>query len=104
MFTFDLADELKGSGITANALHPATYMDTTMVRASGVSPVSTVEEGADAILNLAVSPALEGKSGLYFDRQRQSRANEQAYDRTARDKLRRLSLQLTGLGAARAPA
>jgi NAD(P)-dependent dehydrogenase (short-subunit alcohol dehydrogenase family) len=103
MFTLDLAAELEGSGITANALHPATYMDTTMVRASGVSPVSTVEEGADAILNLAISPELAGKSGLYFDRKRQSRANSQAYDNDARDKLRRLSLELTGLGAAASP-
>jgi NAD(P)-dependent dehydrogenase (short-subunit alcohol dehydrogenase family) len=98
MFTIDLARELEGSGVTVNALHPATYMDTTMVRASGVTPVSTVEEGADAILNLAISPQLEGKSGLYFDRQRQSRANAQAYDDAAREKLRLLSLKLTGLG------
>jgi NAD(P)-dependent dehydrogenase (short-subunit alcohol dehydrogenase family) len=97
MFTIDLARELKGSGVTVNALHPATYMDTTMVRASGITPASTVEEGADAILNLAISPALEGRSGLYFDRQRESRANPQAYDQEARDELRQLSLRLTGL-------
>jgi NAD(P)-dependent dehydrogenase (short-subunit alcohol dehydrogenase family) len=99
MFTVDLARELEGLGVTVNALHPATYMDTTMVRASGVTPVSTVEEGADAILQLAVSPELEGKSGLYFDRKRQSRANAQAYDDGARDKLRELSMRLTGLGS-----
>ncbi|HLN08289.1 MAG TPA: SDR family NAD(P)-dependent oxidoreductase [Xanthobacteraceae bacterium] len=94
MFTIDLARELEGSGVTVNALHPATYMDTTMVRASGVTPASTVDEGADAILNLALSPALEGQSGLYFDRQRRSRANAQAYDDGARDRLRKLSLEL----------
>jgi NAD(P)-dependent dehydrogenase (short-subunit alcohol dehydrogenase family) len=32
MFTIDLAQELSGSGVTVNALHPATYMNTTMVR------------------------------------------------------------------------
>src|SRR5512132_2424327 len=48
MFTFDLADKLKGSGVTVNALHPATYMNTTMVRASGTTPMSTVERGGDA--------------------------------------------------------
>jgi len=97
MFTFDLAHELEGSGVTANCLHPATYMDTTMVRASGVTPVSTVEEGADAILALAASPETEGRTGLYFDRKRASRANPQAYDQDARQKLRELSLRLTGL-------
>ena len=35
--------------VTANCLHPATYMATTMVRQSGVTPISTVEEGAEAI-------------------------------------------------------
>jgi hypothetical protein len=40
----------------------------------------------------------EGRSGLYFDRQRRSRANPQAYDVAARDRLRRLSLEPTGRG------
>jgi NAD(P)-dependent dehydrogenase (short-subunit alcohol dehydrogenase family) len=97
MFTIDLARELEGSGIIVNCLHPATYMDTTMVRQAGVTPWSTVEQGAEAILNLAVSPELEGKSGLYFDGLRESRANEQAYDFEARQRLREISLELTGL-------
>ena len=100
MFTVDLAHELEGSGVTVNCLHPATYMDTTMVREGGTSPISTVDEGAAAILNLVRSPALEGRSGLYFDRQRESRANPQAYDAAARDRLRRLSLELTGSAVA----
>jgi NAD(P)-dependent dehydrogenase (short-subunit alcohol dehydrogenase family) len=97
MFTLDLARELKGKGVTVNALHPATYMDTTMVRQSGTRPISTVDEGADAILALAVAPDLAGKSGLYFDRRRQARADAQAYDERARARLRELSLRLTGL-------
>jgi NAD(P)-dependent dehydrogenase (short-subunit alcohol dehydrogenase family) len=48
------------------AWHPATYMDTTMVRRAGITPVSTVDQGAEAIMNLAVASALEGQSGLYF--------------------------------------
>jgi NAD(P)-dependent dehydrogenase (short-subunit alcohol dehydrogenase family) len=97
MFTFDLAHELKESGVTVNCLHPATYMDTTMVREGGVSPISTVDEGAAAILNLVLSPDLEGRTGLYFDRQRISRANPQAYDEGARGRLRALTLKLIGL-------
>ena len=97
LFTVDLAEELKGSGVIANTLHPSTYMNTTMVRQSGTTPISTVEQGAEAILQLAVSPALEGRSGLYFNVLREQRADAQAYDAAARGKLRRLSEALTAV-------
>jgi NAD(P)-dependent dehydrogenase (short-subunit alcohol dehydrogenase family) len=99
MFTIDLAEELRGAGITVNALHPATYMDTAMVRAAGITPRSKVEEGARAILNLAVSPALEGRSGLYFNGLREAQAYRQAHDRKAREHLKALSLELIKEGA-----
>jgi NAD(P)-dependent dehydrogenase (short-subunit alcohol dehydrogenase family) len=100
MFTFDLAHQLSGAGVTVNCLHPATFMNTTMVRLSGTSPISTVEEGAEAILQLAVGPKLEGKTGLYFNGLAPSQANPQAYDVAARDRLRALSFQLVGLKCA----
>ncbi len=99
MFTIDLAHELDGSGVTVNALHPATYMNTIMVRQSGVSPMSSVEQGADAILNLATSAAMDGRSGLFFNVQREARANAQAYDAEARQRLKTLSLELSGLSS-----
>jgi NAD(P)-dependent dehydrogenase (short-subunit alcohol dehydrogenase family) len=99
LFTFDLAEALKGSGITVTCLHPATFMDTTMVRQAGTTPISSVDDGADAILNLAVSAELEGRTGLYFNRLQETRANAQAYDAAARARLRQLSLRLTGLPA-----
>ena len=99
LFTIDLAQELEGSGVTVNALHPATFMDTTMVRQNGVTPISTVDEGADAILRLAVSPDMAGRSGLYFNGQREARADAQAYDAQARARLGKLSRELTGLAA-----
>jgi len=99
MFTIDLAAELKGSGVTVNSLHPATYMNTTMVRAGGITPMSTVEQGGDAILHLAVGDDVAGKSGLFFNGMNEAKANPQAYDATARQRLRALSLELTGLAA-----
>jgi NAD(P)-dependent dehydrogenase (short-subunit alcohol dehydrogenase family) len=100
MFTIDLASELKESGVTVNSLHPATYMNTTMVREGGVSPVSTVEQGGAAILHLAAGDAVAGKSGLFFNGMREAQANPQAYDDAARRRLRALSLELTGLSRA----
>jgi len=103
MFTIDLAHELDGSGVTVNSLHPATYMNTTMVRQSGVAPMSSVEQGADAILNLATSAAMDGRSGLFFNGQREAQADAQAYDAGARQRLKTLSLELSGLSS-KAPA
>ena len=97
MFTIDLAGELKGSGVTANSLHPATYMNTTMVRAGGITPISTVEQGGAAILHLATGDDVAGKSGLFFNGLQEAKANPQAYDAAARTRLRTLSLELTGL-------
>jgi NAD(P)-dependent dehydrogenase (short-subunit alcohol dehydrogenase family) len=104
MFTIDLAHELTGSGVTVNSLHPATYMNTTMVRESGNTPISTVEEGADAIIQLAVAPDLDGRSGRYFNRKQEARAHPQAYDDAARERLRELSGRLTGLTRSEAAA
>ena len=97
MFTFDLAREFDPTAIAANCLHPATYKATTMVRQSGVTPISTVEEGAEAILNLALSKELDGHSGEFYNGLRPSRANAQAYNHRARERLRALSMRLTGL-------
>jgi len=99
MFTIDLAAEHQGSGITVNSLHPATYMNTTMVREGGITPISTVEQGGAAILHLAVGDDVGDSSGLFFNGMHEARANAQAYDAAARARLRALSLELTGLGS-----
>jgi NAD(P)-dependent dehydrogenase (short-subunit alcohol dehydrogenase family) len=99
MFTIDLAAELNASHVTVNSLHPARSMNTARVINGGFQPLSTVEEGAEATMQLAVSPALVGRSGLYFNGLNEASANAQAYDAAARARLRALSLELTGLGA-----
>jgi len=98
LLTVDLAEELKSRDVAVTALHPATYMNTFMVRQAGHTPISTVDEGADAIMNLAVGAAGRDRSGEFFDGLNPARANAQAYDQKARDHLRQLSLSLTGLG------
>lgn len=95
MDTIELAEKLDPSEITVNCLHPATYMDTDMIRVAGVNPASTVEEGAEATLHLIEDAAFDQTSGLYFDHQHESAAHSQAYDDDARKKLMVLSERLT---------
>jgi NAD(P)-dependent dehydrogenase (short-subunit alcohol dehydrogenase family) len=89
LFTIDLAEQLDGTGVTVNALHPATYMPTKIV----ASPISTLEEGVRATGRLALDD-LGGATGRYFNGVREARADPQAYDPEARRKLRALSEQL----------
>jgi NAD(P)-dependent dehydrogenase (short-subunit alcohol dehydrogenase family) len=95
LFTFDLARELEGKGVTVNAIHPATMMNTSMVFEAGAQPRTSVEQGAEAVVHLVTAPDLG--SGQYFNGMRPVRANAQAYDESAREKLRTLSEKLTGV-------
>jgi|SRR5215211_1126226 len=97
MFTFELADRLgHGSEVTVDALHPATLMDTKMVRESFGSTRSTIDEGAEAVLQVLDD---RGGSGRYFEGEGEARARPQAYDPEPRARLWRLSEELTGASA-----
>lgn len=97
MMTFDMAAELDDTGVTVNALHPATFMNTKMVREALIPPINSVRAGAEPTIRLAVASEVEGVTGEYFDGTRQARANPQAYDQEARRRLKVLSEQLTNL-------
>jgi NAD(P)-dependent dehydrogenase (short-subunit alcohol dehydrogenase family) len=90
LHTFDLA-ERPDTGVTANCLHPATYMPTKIVTAS---PASSLEEGVEATLRLVADPDLADVSGRYFDGLHEAAADPQAYDAAARERLRGLSERL----------
>jgi NAD(P)-dependent dehydrogenase (short-subunit alcohol dehydrogenase family) len=99
MFTFELAERLstEDAGVTVNALHPASLMNTKMVYESFGYTMSTIEHGVEATLRLAIAPEFDGVSGRYFDQLREGRANEQAYADDARRRLWELSVELAGL-------
>ncbi|MFE6922998.1 SDR family NAD(P)-dependent oxidoreductase [Nocardia sp. NPDC057663] len=91
MATIEYAEELDGTGVTVNAVHPATLMATTMVLESGATPISTVAEGAAATLRLICDPGLSQMTGRYFNGTRQSRPHSQADDPKARRRLLEIS-------------
>jgi NAD(P)-dependent dehydrogenase (short-subunit alcohol dehydrogenase family) len=97
MFTIDLAAQLDPARVTVTSLHPARSMNTPRVIGGGFEPLSTVEEGAEAVMQLAVSPELAGVTGVYFNQLVEARAHEQAYDEVARARLWQVSLELSGL-------
>lgn len=94
MFTVSLSGQLDPARVTVNALHPATMMNTPMVIGNGMQPRSSVEDGADAVMQLAVGRALTGRTGLFFNQMNEARANAQAYDAPARQRLWDLSVAL----------
>ena len=93
-WTFDLAERLAGSGITVNALHPASLMPTKMVLEAGWQTMSSVKEGLKATMRLVIDPSLENVTGAYFDGLSLAKANAQAYDNTVRQRLAALSQEL----------
>jgi NAD(P)-dependent dehydrogenase (short-subunit alcohol dehydrogenase family) len=94
-FTFDLADELRGSGVTVNCLHPASMMPTAMVLESRMPPMSTIAEGVAATVRLATDPALVTTTGEFYDGTSPSRSRPEAYDPGFRRRLRRITDELT---------
>lgn len=92
---FTLAERL--DGVTVNSLHPGTFMPTKMVLDKGIPPVHTTASGVAATTRLITDPDLDGVTGRFYDQLVEARAHvEEAYDRGVRERLWRISLELTG--------
>ncbi|WP_037673321.1 SDR family NAD(P)-dependent oxidoreductase [Streptomyces griseus] len=92
--TFDLAEESAGTGVSVNVLHPATFMDTAMVREGGVTPWNSVADGAPGVLALATR---ESGTGRFFDGTRPARAHGATYDPAVRKRLAAVTNQLLAM-------
>jgi NAD(P)-dependent dehydrogenase (short-subunit alcohol dehydrogenase family) len=82
MATFDLAAERPD--LRVNVVHPATMMDTNMVRRGGGTPQHTVAHGGDATLRVLATPT----TGRFFDEDRPAEAHPDAYRPELRARLR----------------
>jgi NAD(P)-dependent dehydrogenase (short-subunit alcohol dehydrogenase family) len=82
MATFDLA--AARPDLRVNVVHPATYMDTNMVRGGGGTPLNTVEYGGEKTLKVLASDA----TGTYFHEDQPAEAHPDAYREELRARLR----------------
>lgn len=106
LFTYELARQLDGSGVTANCLHPGFVASRFGMNNGGVwIPIFkmlrpfqiSVERGAETSVYLASSPEVASVSGDYFDKKKSVASSSQSYDEAAQRRLWELSEQLTGL-------
>lgn len=85
MATFDLAAERPD--LRVNVIHPATMMDTNMVRRGGGTPQNTIAHGGEATLRVLDTPV----TGTFFDEDRPAQAHPDAYRADLRARLRGLT-------------
>ncbi len=107
LFTYELAERLRGTKVMTNALHPglvrsrfgknnnfvvAAYW-TLFQAVAGIS----VEAGAQTTLYLASSAEIRGQSGRYYDRQKERRSSDLSYSLALRRRLWQMSELLTNI-------
>ena len=107
LFTYELARRLKGTHVTANALHPGqvgTDIFKTDFSILGgpfkwlMERISlTPEQGADNTVYLATSPDVEGISGKYFVKREAVSSSSLSYDEELARRLWEKSEKVTGL-------
>ncbi|MHB0858783.1 MAG: SDR family oxidoreductase [Anaerolineae bacterium] len=106
LFTYELARRLRGTDVTANAMHPglvATRIATgrelpsRILRGAMNLFARSPEEGARTAIYLATSPDVAGVTGRYFVDEQPVDSSRSSYDNEAASRLWRLSAELTGL-------
>ncbi len=107
LFTYELARRLDGAGVTANCLHPGVIR-TGFGRNNGgaigaffrvfhtvARPfLLTPEQGAQTSIYLASSPDVEGVTGKYFAKSKQTKSSDLSYDTDVAQRLWQASEQM----------
>jgi NAD(P)-dependent dehydrogenase (short-subunit alcohol dehydrogenase family) len=107
LFTYELARRLKGTGVTANCLHPGAVRTNIWAHAGVFTPITRLaslfmlspEAGAKTSVYLASSPEVEGVTGEYFEKCKPKRSSQESYDEAEAARLWELSERMTGLVA-----
>ena len=94
LFTVELAERLKDSGMTVNCLHPGV-IGTKLLRA-GFPQLSgaTAQEGAKTVVYLASSADVSGVTGKYFSNMREEKPSTYTRDAKLRERFWRVSEEL----------
>lgn len=109
LFTYELARQLEGTGVTANCVHPGAVRTNFGRHSGGIMGVMvrifapfmlSPEEGAKTVIWLASSPEVERISGKYFIKQSESKSSKESYDLNIARRLWEVSTELTALGQA----
>lgn len=108
LFTYELARRLDGAGVTANSLHPGVVRTGFGHNNSGIwgalfSVFHTVarpflltpEQGAQTSIYLASSPDVEGVTGKYFAKSKQTQSSDLSHDTELAQRLWQVSEELT---------
>jgi NAD(P)-dependent dehydrogenase (short-subunit alcohol dehydrogenase family) len=105
LFTKELARRLEGSGVTANCFHPGGVRTNLsqgnpwyykLVWSAATPFFTTAENGADTGIYLATSVELDGVTGKYYVKRKESDSSCAAKDADSAAKLWDLSKELTG--------
>ena len=97
LFTYELADRLKGSGVTVNCLHPGVVATKLLGTGWGWSNGLNSAQGAALSVYLATSPEVEHVTGQYFESRSAGGASPKANDVTFRRQFWSVSAQLVGM-------
>lgn len=105
LFTHELAKRLEGTGISVNAVHPGVVKTNIGQHSLLLRFIWTfsrpfmlsVAKGAEPLIYLATSPEIEGISGKYFDREKETRSSPKSYDELTGQRLWEVSAKLTNL-------